>query len=185
MRPLLDEEVTATYAGLRPATEHKDYQIFAESEIHYICVGGIRSTGLSASLGIAAYVMELLTDAGLSLQPRAHWQSVRMPNIGERGIRPSQSPEMIAANPDEGQIVCFCERVTRGEIVAASHSVIPACTLDGLRRRTRALQGRCQGFNCHAAVTALLAGESGQSMQHLLALDETPVAHEMGHYHGH
>jgi glycerol-3-phosphate dehydrogenase len=172
LRPLLDEDVTAVYAGLRPATEHKDYQIFAEPETRYICAGGIRSTGLSASLGIAEYVLELLAAARLDLQPKADWQSVRMPNIGEQGIRPYQSPELIAADPTYGQIVCYCERVSLGEIVAASHSVIPACTLDGLRRRTRVLQGRCQGFNCQAAVTALLARESGQSMRHLLALEE-------------
>jgi glycerol-3-phosphate dehydrogenase len=174
LRPLLDEEVTALYAGLRAATEHKDYQIFVQSEARYICVGGIRSTGVSASLGIAEYVLELLAEAQLDLQPKTTWHSVHMPNIGERGIRPYQSPEWIAANPAYGQIVCFCERVSLGEIVAASHSLIPASTLDGLRRRTRALQGRCQGFNCHAAVTALLARETGQSMRHLLALEGAP-----------
>ncbi len=43
---LLDEEVTATYAGLRAATEHSDYQIELHTEQKYICVGGIRSTGI-------------------------------------------------------------------------------------------------------------------------------------------
>jgi glycerol-3-phosphate dehydrogenase len=173
LRPLLDEEVTALYAGLRPATEHKDYQIFAQPEARYICVGGIRSTGLSACLGIAEYVVELLADAQLALHAKATWHPVHMPNIGEQGLRPYQSSELIAADPAYGRIVCYCERVSVGEIVAASHSLIPACTLDGLRRRTRVLQGRCQGFNCQAAVTALLARETGQSMRHLLALDNT------------
>ncbi len=63
MTQLLDEEVTAVYAGLRPATEHKDYQIFVHPAERYICVGGIRSTGVSASLGIAEYVVELLATA--------------------------------------------------------------------------------------------------------------------------
>jgi glycerol-3-phosphate dehydrogenase len=176
LKPLLDEEVTALYAGLRPATEHKDYQIYADPEARYVCVGGIRSTGVSACLGIAQYVLDLLADAELDLVAKSTWHSVQMPNIGERGMRPYQSPELIAANPAYGQIVCFCERVSMGEIVAASHSLIPASTLDGLRRRTRVLQGRCQGFNCHAAVTALLARETGQSMRHLLALEDAPEA---------
>ena len=55
---LLEEEVTATYAGLRAATEHSDYQIALHAEQKYICVGGIRSTGISASLGIAEYVAD-------------------------------------------------------------------------------------------------------------------------------
>ena len=174
LRPLLNEEVTAIYAGLRPATEHKDYQIFTERAAGYICVGGIRSTGISACLGIAEYIVELLADAELDLQPKHNWHTMQMPNIGERGIRPYQSPDLIATDQAYGQIVCFCERVSLGEIIAASHSVIPASSIDGLRRRTRALQGRCQGFNCHAAVTALLARETGLSMRHLLGLEEIP-----------
>lgn len=170
MTPLLDEEVTAVYAGLRPATEHKDYQIFVHPAERYVCVGGIRSTGVSASLGIAEYVVELLATAQLTLMPKAAFKPVRMPNIGEASLRPYQSAEKITANPDYGRIVCFCERVTAGEIVDAAHSVIPACTLDGLRRRTRVLQGRCQGFNCQAAVTTLLAHESGRSVGALLNL---------------
>lgn len=167
---LMDEEITATYAGLRAATESKDYQIHAYPSERYVCVGGIRSTGVSASLGIAAYVVELLAEAELALRPKSDFKPVRMPNIGEANSRPYQSPALIAENPNYGRIVCFCERVTAGELIDAAHATIPARSLDGLRRRTRALQGRCQGFNCHAAVAALLAQESGQTMDQLLML---------------
>ena len=57
---LAGEEVTSTYAGLRAATEHADYQIRVDAGRRYACAGGIRSTGLSASLGIAEHVAELL-----------------------------------------------------------------------------------------------------------------------------
>jgi glycerol-3-phosphate dehydrogenase len=60
-------------------------------------------------------------------------------------------------DPDYGRIVCFCERVTRGEIRDALAATVPAVDLDGLRRRTRVLMGRCQGFFCGAEVRALLA----------------------------
>ncbi|CAN5857418.1 NAD(P)/FAD-dependent oxidoreductase [soil metagenome] len=170
MTQLVDEEVTAIYAGLRPATEHKDYQIYAHPAECYVCVGGIRSTGVSAALGLAEYVVDLLAAAELSLIRKPNFKPVHMPNIGEAAERPYQSAALIAENPDYGRIVCFCERVSVGEVVDAAHSVIPACTLDGLRRRTRVLQGRCQGFNCHAAVTTLLARESGRSVTALLNL---------------
>lgn len=171
---LLDEEVTALYAGLRAATEHKDYQIAAYPEERYVCAGGIRSTGVSAALGIAEYIVELLTTCGLVCPPKATFQSIQMPNIGEAGVRPYQSAAQIAANPAYGRILCFCERVSAGEIVDATHAAIPARTLDGVRRRTRALQGRCQGFNCQAAVAALLARESGQTMAEVLAYAPNP-----------
>ena len=173
---LLSEEVTATYAGLRAATEHSDYPIELYAAQRYVCVGGIRSTGVSASLGIAEYVVELLRDAGLGLTPKIEFQPVRLPSIGEAFTRPYQSAEMIAANPAYGQIVCHCERVTLGEILDAAHASLPAHTVDGLRRRTRVLQGRCQGFNCQGAVIALLARETGQRPGALTMLERVQNA---------
>ncbi|MEV7072429.1 FAD-dependent oxidoreductase [Streptomyces sp. NPDC093990] len=152
---LLDEEVTAVYAGLRAATEHEDYRIAAHPGQAYVTVGGIRSTGLTASLAIAAHVTDLLTDAGLDPGPAEELEPVRMPNLGEAFPRPYQRPELIAADPEYGTLVCHCERVTRGEIRDALTGTIPPAGLDGLRRRTRARAGRCQGFHCGAAVRAL------------------------------
>jgi len=156
---LAGEEVTATYAGLRAATQHPDYQIAVLGR--YTRVAGIRSTGLSASLGIAEHVVDLLAGAGLPLRPRpravAHGTCApRMPYLGESGRRPYHDPERIAADPAYGEIVCHCERVTRGEIRDALASDISPAGPDGLRRRTRAMNGRCQGFYCAANVSALL-----------------------------
>jgi glycerol-3-phosphate dehydrogenase len=161
MPELLDHEVTAVYVGLRAATEHNDYQLTVHGPEGYACVGGIRSTGLSASMAIAEHVRAELGAAGLPLRPREGLPAVRMPNIGERFPRPYAQPERIAENPDYGRVVCFCERVSRGEVLDALAGPIPAADLDGLRRRTRVLMGRCQGFFCGAHVAALLADERG------------------------
>jgi glycerol-3-phosphate dehydrogenase len=150
---LLDFDVTAVYVGLRAATEHADFQIRFEDG--YACVGGIRSTGLSASMAIAEHVRDGLE---LSLRPRAEAPSPRMPNLGEAAPRPFQRGELIQRDPDYGRVVCFCERVTRGELRDALASPVPPVDLDGLRRRTRAHMGRCQGFWCGARLAALLAG---------------------------
>jgi glycerol-3-phosphate dehydrogenase len=158
---LVDQEVTATYAGLRHATQHRDYQLIAHAEQNYVCAGGIRSTGITGSLAIAEWVAEALADAGLSLGARPASAGLRMPNIGEYGSRPYQDAELIGRHPDYGRIVCFCERVTRGEIDAALRSSIPPVDVDGLRRRTRALMGRCQGFYCGAEIAAALEGPNG------------------------
>jgi glycerol-3-phosphate dehydrogenase len=157
MPELLRHEVTAVYAGLRAATEHSDYQLTVHAPDGYACVGGIRSTGLSASMAIAEHVREQLGAAGLPLEPKAEAPpELRMPNVGERGERPYQRAELIEGDPDYGRIVCFCERVTRGEIRDALDGPVPAVDLDGLRRRTRAHMGRCQGFFCGAELAAAL-----------------------------
>ncbi|MGW2418859.1 FAD-dependent oxidoreductase [Streptomyces sp. NPDC001709] len=158
---LLDEDVTAVYAGLRAATGQEDYRIAAHPEQAYITVGGIRSTGLTASLAIAAHVTGLLADAGLDLGPVREPEPVTMPNLGEAFPRPYQRPELIAADPEYGTLVCHCERVSRGEIRDALAGTIPPRTLDGLRRRTRARAGRCQGFYCGAAVRDLFETARG------------------------
>ena len=149
---LLQEEVTATYAGLRAATEHSDYQISLHADQNYICVGGIRSTGISGSLGIAEYIADLLEEGGVTLKTKSEFKTIRMPNIGEAFLRPYQNAELIEKDSSYGQIVCHCERVSLGEVHDAICAEIPATTLDAVRRRTRAMQGRCQGFNCHATL---------------------------------
>ncbi|MFN8434768.1 MAG: FAD-dependent oxidoreductase [Anaerolineales bacterium] len=157
---LLDEEVTATYSGLRAATEHSDYQIEMDAALRYLCLGGIRSTGISGAMGIAEYGVELLRDAGLELKLKPEFKTVKLPTIGQAFTRPHQDAEMVAANPAYAEMVCHCERVSRGELMDAMNARIPASTVDALRRRTRASQGRCQGFNCHAALVSSLRGVS-------------------------
>ena len=165
---LIEEEVTAVYAGLRAATEHADYQISFHPELRYACVGGIRSTGLTGSLAIAEYVAAELTALG----PASTASPPRMPYIGEAGVRPYADAGLIAADPAYGEVVCFCERVSRGEIRDALASDIPPRSVEGLRRRTRATMGRCQGFYCGATVRDLL--EHGTGAPAVAERGETP-----------
>ncbi len=170
---LQKEEITATYSGLRAATQHNDYQIHLEENQHYLCVGGIRSTGLSGSMGIAEYVVDLLRESNLSLQPLETFKSVTMPYLGEDRLRKvSHSPSRINQNPDYGRILCHCEQVSRGEIIDAMNSPLPPTNLDGLRRRTRCLQGRCQGFYCIAELVDIMAQKGSKSRGELLACDQ-------------
>lgn len=156
--PLLDEEVTATYSGLRAATEYSDYQIEMDATLRFLILGGIRSTGISGAMGIAEYGIELLRDAGLELRMKNNFKKIKMPTIGHADIRPHQDEKVISENPSYAEMICHCERVSRGELMDAMNAPIPATTLDGLRRRTRASQGRCQGFNCHAKLLKNLTG---------------------------
>ncbi len=165
---LEDHEVTATYAGLRAATEHRDYQLHAHPEERYVCIGGIRSTGLTASLAIAEYVADLLVDAGLETAgTRGPAQPPLMPPLGQAQRRASEDPEAIAENPAFGALVCHCEGVSKGEIENALQGELGARSSGGLRRRTRAMNGRCQGFYCSAVVLEMLSHASGLSLAEL------------------
>jgi glycerol-3-phosphate dehydrogenase len=146
---LADVGVNALYAGLRPATQFKDYQIEALPDRAWITVAGIRSTGLTAALGIASHVAGLYSQHFHAIADAAPiWTPV--PNLSEDRRRPYQD----AGN----EIVCHCEWVTRGEITAALEGPLPAGDIGGLKRRTRAMMGRCQGFYCSANVIAIAQG---------------------------
>jgi glycerol-3-phosphate dehydrogenase len=161
MPRLLEEDVTALYAGVRAGIDRPDYLIEVDPERRYALVAGIRSTGLTSSMAIAEYVRDQLDQAGLRLIERQRLPPPpRLPNLGEAFPRPYQDGPRIAADPAYGRVVCFCERVTQGELRDALASTIPPAGLAGLRRRTRVMNGRCQGFYCGADVAQLL-GDHG------------------------
>ena len=154
---LAGQPVTALYAGLRPATEFKDYQIRHEPARRYVTVGGIRSTGLSGALGIARHVLGLASTAGVRFAPPAEpdW-----PVLGAI----AESEERDWQRPGNGGIVCHCELVTRREIEAALSGRLAPRSFAGLKRRTRATMGRCQGFYCSAELAALSRGRLAHPM---------------------
>ena len=148
---LANHNVTATYAGIRPASEFKDYCIQPYGDKNYISVGGIRSTGLTAALGIASHVFGLYQAMG-----KRH---TRIDNIEYPVVLPlAESQERNWSTPGNGGIVCHCELVTRHEIEQALSGPLAANSLAGLKRRTRATMGRCQGFYCSAELSELCAG---------------------------
>ncbi|MCP4431506.1 MAG: NAD(P)/FAD-dependent oxidoreductase [Gammaproteobacteria bacterium] len=142
--------VTATYAGIRPASEFKDYCVQAHNDKNYISVGGIRSTGLSAALGIASYVYGLYEEFGDQHNPR---ESIVYPDV----LPLAECQLRDWSKPGNGGIVCHCELVTRREIEQALEGPLAVNSLSGLKRRTRATMGRCQGFYCSAELGELCA----------------------------
>ncbi|WP_312608408.1 NAD(P)/FAD-dependent oxidoreductase [Agrobacterium pusense] len=145
---LASVSVTAVYAGLRPASEKKHYRISTRPDRRAITLGGIRSTGLSAALGLAQHALRLHEGFGTDFNPPSSIPEVTMPNLTETCRRDWQ-------RADHGEIVCHCELVTRREIEATFSSPVPPGDFGGLRRRTRAGMGRCQGFYCNARLAAM------------------------------
>lgn len=147
--------VTAVYAGLRPATEQKCYRVRVRPAQRAITLGGIRSTGLSSALGLAQHALDLHAQFGEPLgepfAPPAPIPDLCMPNLAECRERDWQQA-------DHGTIVCHCELVTRREIEAALAGPVPPGDFGGLRRRTRAGMGRCQGFYCNAQIAEMTQG---------------------------
>jgi len=155
-------DVTAIYAGLRPASEYKDYQVRIDSDLNLITVGAIRSTGLTSALGTARHVYELYRTFGQAHVPLSGPVWPKMAPISECGERSWQQP-------GNGGIVCHCEKVTLAEIEAVLAGPMAPQSLAGLKRRTRVTMGRCQGFYCTADLARITAGR----LRHPMAGDGT------------
>jgi glycerol-3-phosphate dehydrogenase len=151
---LSEHEVTAVYAGLRPATEEKEYRIRDDLAEGYVSVGGIRSTGLSAALGIADHVLRRVTGDWVPLSEPV-WPV--LPSLTDGAPRDWQKP-------GHDGILCHCELVTRREVEAALTGPLAAGSIGGLKRRTRVTMGRCQGFYCSAELARITEGRLLQPM---------------------
>ena len=80
-----------------------------------------------------------------------------------RLLSDEQRASSIAENPEYGKIICRCEQVSEAEIRDAIRRPVGAVSIDGIKRRTRAGMGRCQGGFCQPAVLKILAEELAMS----------------------
>jgi glycerol-3-phosphate dehydrogenase len=71
---------------------------------------------------------------------------------------------LVAEDKNYTDLVCRCESVTLAEILSAIHRPVGATTLDGVKRRTRAMMGKCQGAYCSARIMEILAKELHESV---------------------
>lgn len=152
-----------SFCGLRAYGSTGDF-IIRPSAHGFISVAGIESPGLSASPAIAEYVVELLAAEGLVLDKNESFNPIREPKHAFREGSIEYKASVIARDPSYGRIICRCESISEGEILDAIHSNPKARDLDGVKRRTRAGMGRCQGGFCAPYVMELIARESGTDL---------------------
>jgi glycerol-3-phosphate dehydrogenase len=161
---ILDTPVIGSYAGLRCHCAQESYRIrFNDGHPRFVTVTGVRSTGLTASFMLARHLIAGLVDhCGLTLTEDAHAVEGR-PESSWPGWwrRPFDDPEKLGDCPDYGRITCSCEQITRGELYDALASPLRPHTLDALKRRTRVLTGRCQGFHCCVPVAEAIRDQCG------------------------
>ena len=164
----------AEFAGLRPGGNapcanpnvkyDKDFIIEIPKQVEgLVNLGGIESPGLTSSPAIAVRVVELLKDAGEKLEEKPEWNPIRRARPRFRDMLPVEQKLLIESHPSYGRIICRCENVTEGEIIAEIHAPVPARTYDAIKRRTWLGTGRCQGGFDTARVVEILARELGVS----------------------
>ncbi|MCB2100320.1 MAG: NAD(P)/FAD-dependent oxidoreductase [Rhodobacterales bacterium] len=147
----------AEFAGLRAVADGEDFIIGPTAVKGFINVAGIQSPGLTAAPAIAVRVAEILRDEGLALEPDDTFQPAVPKHVIMADLDTGAQAAKAAKDPAFGRICCRCEQVTEGEVIAAIGA--GAGTLDGIKFRTRAGMGRCQGGFCTWRCMELLSRE--------------------------
>lgn len=163
---LSKRDVIAQFAGIRATgSAGHDFVIELSAKVRGVVhIAGIESPGFVSAPAIAKRVVELMTEAGAKFTPKASFNPVRKAPPNFRHLSHKERGELVAQNPAYGRIVCRCEEVTEGEIIAAIRSPIPAKTYDAIKRRTWLGTGRCQGGFDYPRVMEILAEELGEPM---------------------
>lgn len=147
-----------SFCGLRAVGSTGDFIINAPVK-GFINVAGIESPGLSSAPAIAEYVAKLVSEQGIQLVKKEGFHPYREAAHKFREASMEEKNAMIRENKAYGKIVCRCEGITEGEILAALRQNPKALDLDGVKRRTRAQMGRCQGGFCSPHIVELIAAE--------------------------
>jgi len=150
------EAMITAFAGLRAATYTEDFHIAPSQKVkELINVAGIQSPGTAAAPAISEMVLEILRKEGLRLEENPDFNPTRKAPPSFHSLPNKQREKLIAEDPEYGHVVCRCEHVTEGEVVEAIRR--GATTLDGIKFRTRAGMGRCQGGFCTPHIIKILA----------------------------
>lgn len=149
------------FCGLRAVSDNGDF-IIRNSEVKgLIHAAGMQSPGLTAAPAVAEEVLDLMREGNQNLVLKAGFKGVLPEKVIFHRLPREKQAEVIKENKLFGRVICRCETITEAEIVAAIHAPCGARTVDGVKRRTRAGMGRCQGGFCGPRVTQILARELG------------------------
>ena len=154
-------QVITSFAGLRA---HEDNHEFILEEVEdapgFIDCAGIESPGLSSCPAIGKYIAELMKEK-MNLKEKENFIKTRKGILNPAELSLEERNQLVKENPAYGNMICRCEMITEGEIIDAVNRPLGAKSLDGVKRRTRAGMGRCQGGFCSPRVMEIIARERG------------------------
>ncbi len=161
--PLIsNRDIIRSYSGIRskqaPSSEGGfwDFTIEESKSVNnLINLVGIESPGLTAAQAIAQKVMQIIKDKE-SLKSNPTFNPFRKGILRFEEQDEETKKTLIEEDPDYGEIICRCEKVTKKEILEAINNPLGARNLNSIKYRSRAMMGRCQGGYCLTRIIELL-----------------------------
>ena len=149
-----------TFAGIRAHEAGGDFLVgkVPGAPAGAFEAAGVESPGLTAAPAVGEELAAMAADY-LQLAQKENW----LPPVPLLkpffSMNDAQRAQACAENAAYGSLICRCEQVTEAEILDAIHRPVGARSLDGVKRRTRAGMGRCQGGFCSTRVLEILCEE--------------------------
>jgi len=154
-----------TYSGILPKWVDEngviqDYKMEIRDDIapHAVNLVGIESPGLTSAVPIALHVIDMMRERE-NLRERKDYDPIRKGFPRFDRLNPDEQAALIAENPDWGEVICRCRKVSKAEILHAIHNPLGVRTMTGVKYRARCMMGRCQGGYCQMRVAKLLEEE--------------------------
>jgi len=162
-------DIIRSYSGIRPKLVSAasggfgDFIIREDEKVPgMINLIGIESPGLTSSMPIAEDVTKMILQKFDKVK-RKNKILTRSLETPFNKLTDDEKHEKVKSNPLYGEIVCRCERITKAEIVEAVENPLGVRTLAGIKYRTRATMGRCQGGYCLTRIAEILISDYGMN----------------------
>lgn len=160
-------DVITYFAGVRAATYEEEFIIERSDYVpNLVHAAGIQSPGLASAPAIAERIVQISVEAlapYVEIHKNEKFNPIRRRTPKMAALSFEEKQRVIRENPDYGVIVCRCEEISKGEIIDAVNSPIPALSVDAIKRRVRPGMGRCQGGFCSPLVTSIICEQTGMT----------------------
>lgn len=170
-RSLKKSDIITYFAGVRACTWKEDFILGPSERVeNLVHAAGIQSPGFASAPAIAedlaGWAVDILRRQGAVTENKGFNPRRQQPPAPAK-LSCEERTGLIETDPAYGRIICRCEGVSEGEVLDALRSPVPATTVDGIKRRTRAGMGRCHGGFCTPRILEIMAAELGLSMEEL------------------
>ncbi len=153
-------QIIRSFAGIRSTSDYDDFYIKESLEYKNLYhLGGIDSPGLTACFAIAKYLVDDVMNVNQKYDINPNFDPYRKKRKLFHRLSSEEKLALINEEPLYGNIICKCEKITEKEILDAMHGPLGSNTIKGIKKRTRAGAGLCQGGYCEEKIMKMIAKE--------------------------
>lgn len=150
-------KIIRSFAGIRATSDKHDFIIEESSLENFINVAGIESPGLTSAPAIAEMVIKDILLPKEKFIEKTNFNPFRKAIIKRKSKDNLLSPLELKPLIDNEEFICRCEQVEKSVILDALSRNIKVTSVDGVKRRTRAGMGICQGAFCGKRVKKVIS----------------------------